>query len=337
MCTNCCKFISGVIFVEYRVLGRSGLRVSEVSLGCWAIGGPSWRDGDPVGWSGNDDNESLAGLRRAHELGINHLDTADVYGDGHSERVIGQFLKDVSRDSVVVASKVGWFRGTAPNAMQPVHIRHQLEQTLTNLGTDHVDLFYFHNTNFGPNDLYLEEAADTMRELQKEGKIRVIGQSAYSYADFMRVCPVTRPDVLQFHYNAFGNEFDKPGTQLFQWAEQENLGVVLFGPLAQGLLLDKFDPENPSQFGEGDIRSTNQSYSKERLLEIRRQLQPLKEHFGHDTQDLVRAAIQYALAQSPNACVIPGFKNIRQVESNASAAGSPLTSQEVELIKQSIR
>ncbi|MCK9859337.1 aldo/keto reductase [Paenibacillus sp. ATY16] len=322
--------------MEYRVLGRSRLKVSEISLGCWAIGGPSWRDGEPVGWSGNDDNESLAGLRRAHELGINHLDTADVYGDGHSERVIGQFLKDVPRDSVVVASKVGWFRGTAPNAMQPVHIRHQLEQTLTNLGTDHVDLYYFHNTNFGPEDRYLEEAADTMRELQKEGKVRVIGQSAYSYADFMRVCPVTRPDVLQFHYNAFGNEFDRENTNLFRWAEEQNLGMVLFGPLAQGLLLDKFDPEHPPKFGEGDIRSTNQSYSKERLLEIRRQLQPLKDNFGESTQDLVRAAIQFALAQSPNACVIPGFKNIRQVESNALAAGAPLTTQEVELIRQAL-
>ncbi|WP_201003937.1 aldo/keto reductase [Paenibacillus glycanilyticus] len=322
--------------MEYRVLGRSGLKVSEISLGCWAIGGPSWRDGEPVGWSGNDDNESLAGLRRAHELGINHLDTADVYGDGHSERVIGQFLKDVPRDNVIVASKVGWFRGTAPNAMQPVHIRHQLEQTLTNLGTDHVDLYYFHNTNFGPEDRYLEEAADTMRELQKEGKVRVIGQSAYSYADFMRVCPVTRPDVLQFHYNAFGNEFDRENTNLFRWAEEQNLGMVLFGPLAQGLLLDKFDPELPPKFGEGDIRSTNQSYSKERLLEIRRQLQPLKDHFGESTQDLVRAAIQFALAQSPNACVIPGFKNIRQVESNALAAGEPLTTQEVELIRQAL-
>ncbi|GLX67071.1 aldo/keto reductase [Paenibacillus glycanilyticus] len=323
--------------MEYRILGKSNLRVSEVSLGCWAIGGPSWRDGEPVGWSGNDDNESLAGLRRAHDLGINHLDTADVYGDGHSERVIGRFLKDVPRDSVVVASKVGWFRGTAPNAMQPVHIRHQLEQTLTNLGTDYVDLFYFHNTNFGPEDLYLEEAADTMRELQKEGKIRVIGQSAYSYADFMRVCPVTRPDVLQFHYNAFGSEFDRQGTNLFKWAQEQNLGMVMFGPLAQGLLLDKFDPDNPPQFGEGDIRSTNQSYTKSRLLEIRKQLQPIKEHLGHETQDLVRVAIQYALAQSPNACVIPGFKNTRQVESNAGAAGKPLTAQEVELIRQALQ
>ncbi|TVY01499.1 aldo/keto reductase [Paenibacillus cremeus] len=320
--------------MEYRVLGRSGLRVSEVSLGCWAIGGPSWRDGNPVGWSGNDDNESLAGLRKAYELGINHFDTADVYGDGHSERIIGKFLDENSRDSLIIASKVGWFKGTAPNAMQPVHIRHQLEQSLTNLGTDYLDIYYFHNTNFGPNDLYLEEAAETMRELQKEGKIRVIGQSAYSYADFMRVCPITRPDVLQFHYNALGNQFDQPPTNLFHWAEQQNLGMVLFGPLAQGLLLDKFDPENPPQFGEGDIRSCNQAFSRERLLEIRQKLRPIKERFGGEVQDLIRVAIQFALTQSPNACVIPGFKNARQVESNAEVAGKPITADEATLIRQ---
>jgi myo-inositol catabolism protein IolS len=323
--------------VEYRILGRSGLKVSEVSLGCWAIGGPAWRDGEPVGWSGNDDEQSLAGLRRAYELGINHLDTADVYGDGHSERVIGQFLSDVPRDKVVIASKVGWFRGTAPNAMQPIHIRHQLEQTLMNLKTDYLDIYYFHNANFGPNDVYLEEAADMMRRLQQEGKVRVIGQSAYSYQDFMRVCPVTRPDVLQFHYNAFGNAFDQPNTNLFRWANEQNLGIVLFGPLAQGLLLDKFDPDHPPQFGEGDIRSSNQQFTRERLLEIRERLQPIKQRLGGDVQSMVRMASQFALAQSPNACVIPGFKNAKQVESNAQAAGKPLSAEDVEFIRKALR
>jgi myo-inositol catabolism protein IolS len=320
--------------MEYRILGRSGLKVSEVSLGCWAIGGPSWRDGNAVGWTGNDDKESLAGLHRAYELGINHLDTADVYGDGHSERVIGKFLYDIPRDQMIVASKVGWFRGTAPNAMQPIHIRHQLEQTLMNLGTDYIDLYYFHNTNFGPDDRYLEEAAEMMRQLQQEGKVRVIGQSGYSYADFMRVCPITRPDVLQFPYSAFGNEFDQLGTNLFRWADEHNIGMVLFGPLAQGLLLDKFDPENPPQFGDGDIRATNPSFSRERLLDIRRKLQPIKDRFGSEVHDLLRIAIQFPLAQSSQACVIPGFKNARQVESNAQGACKPLNEDEEAFIKQ---
>jgi myo-inositol catabolism protein IolS len=323
--------------MEYCILGKSGLKVSEISLGCWAIGGPSWRDGEPVGWFGNDDKESLAGLRRAYELGINHFDSADVYGDGHSERVIGEFLKEIPREKVIVASKVGWFKGTAPHPMQPLHIRHQLEQTLMNLGSDYVDIFYFHNANFGENDQYLEEAAELVRQFQKEGKIRYIGQSAYSYDDFLRVCPVTRPDIIQFHYNAFGNAYDHSESNLFKWADEQNLGMVLFGPLAQGLLLDKFDPQNPPKFGEGDNRSNNESFTTEKLLDIRSRLKPIKEKLGGETSDLIRAAIQYALSKSQNACVIPGFKNAKQVETNAQASGKPLSQEEIDFITKALQ
>ncbi|HZO90570.1 MAG TPA: aldo/keto reductase [Chthonomonadaceae bacterium] len=323
--------------MEYRVLGRSGLRVSEISLGCWAIGGPSWRAGNPVGWSGANDQDSLAGLHRAYELGINHFDTADVYGDGHSEILIGQFLRDVARDQVVIASKVGWFRGTAPHAYQPVHIRHQLEQSLTNLGTDYIDLYYFHHGDFGPDDQYLEEAAETVRQAQQAGKVRVIGQSAYSFQDFTRVCPVTRPDVLQFHYNALGSQYDRQETNLFRWADEQNLGMVIFGPLAQGILLDKFDPDNPPKFGEGDMRAGNAAFTRERLLEMRRRLAPIKQRFGDTLESLVRVALQYALAQSANACVIPGFKNARQVEINAQASGKPLSADDIAFIRQTLQ
>ena len=102
-------------------------------------------------------------------------------------------------------------------------------------------------------------------------------------------------------------------------------------------MLDKFDPDNPPKFGEGDIRAGNQGFTKERLLDLRRRLQPIKERFGGEVQDLVRVALQFALAQSENACVIPGFKNASQVESNASAAGKPLTPDDVEFVKQTLR
>ena len=323
--------------MEYRTLGRSGIVVSEISLGCWAIGGPSWRDGNPVGWTGNNDEDSLAGLHRAFELGITHFDTADVYGDGHSERMLGKFLKDVPRDKIVIATKVGWFRGTAANAMEPLHIRHQLEQSLVNLGTDYIDIHFFHNTNFGDNDINLEPASEMMRQLKQEGKLRTIGQSGYGYQDILRASAVTKPDVLQFHYNAFGNSFDKPGTNLFEWADSQDLGMVLFGPVAQGILLDKFDPENPPQFGDGDIRKGNSGFTKEKLLEMRERLQPLKQRFGGSVDELVRVALQFALAQSKNATVIPGFKNIRQVESNASAAGKPLSTSDVAFVIETLR
>lgn len=320
--------------MEYRDLGKSGLNVSEVSAGCWAIGGPAWRDGAPVGWSGADDEQSLAGLRRAFDLGINHFDSADVYGDGHSERMVGRFLKEVPREKVVVATKVGWFRGTARNAFEPAHIRHQFEQSLVNLGTDYVDVYYFHNSNFGGDDEYLEGAAEVVHHLKDEGKVRVVGQSTYSYADFRRVCPVTQPGVLQFHYNALTPTYDRPEADLFAWAEEQGYGMVLFGPLGQGLLLDKYDPENPPRFGAGDMRGPRGRFTAEKLRALKPKLARLKERFGETTGDLVRVALQYCLARSPNCCVIPGFKNARQVESNAAAAGKPLTDDDVAFIRK---
>ncbi len=317
-------------------LGTSGIEVSEISLGCWAIGGASWRDGNPVGWAGADDAQSLAGLRRAYELGITHFDTADVYGDGHSEVLIGQFLREVPRDQLVIASKVGWFKGTAQSAMQPLHVRHQLEQTLDNLGTDYLDIYYFHNADFGADDRYLEESAELLRTSQQEGKIRAIGQSAYSFADFQRVCPTVRPSVIQFGYSALGSDFDDRANNLFCWAESNGYGMVLFSPLAQGLLLDKFNPGEPPQFGEGDIRGTSDAFTPESLGNLRERLGPIRERFGSTTADLARVALQYALSRSAQACVIPGFKNPAQVETNMSTADKPLSAQEIAFVEKQL-
>jgi len=326
--------------LKYRVLGKSGLKVSEVSLGCWAIGGPSWLwiKGLPSGWTGNDDAESLKGLRRAYDLGINHLDTADVYGDGHSERLIGKFLKEVPRDRVVVASKAGWFKGTSRHAFHPLHLRHQLEQTLDNLGTDHVDIYYFHHADFGESDAYLSGAAEIVHRAKKEGKVRAVGQSAYSFDEFSRVAPATRPEVIQFEYNALDATYDAPGSDLFAWAESQNLGIVLFSPFAKGLLLDKYDPENPPRFGEGDVRGRGEGWTRETLLELKEKLKAVKARYGTTTADLARAALKYCLARSPLAVAIPGFKNAAQVEANAAASGGPaFTADDLAFIRSALK
>ena len=323
--------------VPYRTLGRSGLEVSEIGLGCWAIGGASWRNGSPVGWSGNNDEESIAGLRRGVALGINHFDTADVYGDGHSERLLAQLLQMVERERLVIASKVGWFKSTAPHPYHPLHIRQQLEMTLSNLGTDYVDIYYLHNAYFGQDDAYLAAAAETVHRLRDEGKVRFIGQSAYSYAEFVRVCPTTQPDIIQFNYHALGTPFDAPDADIVGWAEEQNLGMVMFGPLAQGVLLDKFDPDNPPRFGEGDIRAGQPVFGRARLHDIHARLARIKARFGDEPEDLVRVAEQYCLAQSANAVIIPGFKNPKQVEMNLSAAGKPLSAEDVAFIRETLQ
>jgi myo-inositol catabolism protein IolS len=320
--------------VTYRILGKCGLKVSEISLGCWAIGGPSFSDeGIANGWTGNDDRESLKALHRAYDLGINHWDTADVYGRGHSERLIGQVLKDgVKREDIILATKVGWFKGTAAHPFEALHIRHQLEQSLKNLRTDYLDIFYLHNTFFGDNDIYLHQAAEEVHRLKQEGKVRVIGQSAYSFDHFIRVIPVVQAEVLQLPYNAMKSPFDSPETNIFKWADDRNIGIVMFGTYAKGLLLDKYDPQNPPQFERGDIRNNYDDFKADFIKKLKPALEKVKHHFGGDIQILARVFNQYALSHSLHAVVIPGFKNSRQVEMNASTMGKPLSSHDKDFI-----
>ena len=324
--------------IRYRMLGKSGFKVSEIGLGCWAIGGPSWSDdGSPTGWAGNDDNESIKGLYKGYERGINHWDTADAYGKGHSERLIGKvFNEGVKREDIILATKIGWFQGTAGHPYEPVHVRHQLEQSLINLNTDYVDIYYLHNPFFGENDLYLEPSAEMVHRMKEEGKIRVIGQSAYSYKDFLRVCPISQPEVLQLPFNAIQSPFDAPGEDIFQWADENNLGVVMFGTYSMGLLLGKYDPQNPPKFGEGDIRMERAIFNADFIKKFDPALARIKEKFGSDIQSLAGVANQYALSKSKNAVAIPGFKNAGQVESNFKSMGMTLTEEDISFISETL-
>lgn len=319
-----------------RKLGKCGLEVTEIGLGCWAIGGPSFGDdGYPNGWAGNDDKESVAALHRAYELGINHWDTADAYGKGHSEQLIGQaFQEGVPRDKIILASKVGWFKGTAKHPFERIHIRHQLEQSLTNLKTDYVDIYYLHNPYFGDNDEYLEGAAEEVHRLKTEGKIRVIGQSAYSYEQFTHVCPVTNPEVLQLPYNAMNSPFDSPETDIFKWADEQELGIVMFGTYAKGLLTGKYDAQKPPAFADGDIRINVDLFKAEFLTKFEPALKKLQDRFGNDQQKLAGIANQYALAKSRHAVAIPGFKNVSQVESNYYTMSQSLSQEDINYISE---
>ncbi len=287
------------------------------------------------GWANVDEDEITAGIKAAIDAGVNHFDNADVYGNGKAERMLARVFDrlGVKTTEQIIATKIGHFPGTSEHAYLPAHIRHQCEQSLINLKRDYIDLYYFHHGDFGPNGKYLPEAAATMDALVKEGKVRLKGQSAYSADDFERAVPVVKPVALQSWAHAMDDQFVRPGSRVNKLLEQYNMSFVAFSPLAQGLLLDKYDPKNPPQFEAGDHRRNSQSFQEKNLSGLKPKMEKLKQRFGARTEDLAAMALNYILAQPRVACVIPGFRNERQAKCNLSGAGRNLGADDVKFIK----
>jgi myo-inositol catabolism protein IolS len=318
--------------MKYRKLGRSNIEVSEISLGCWTMGGLNWVDGQPNGWANVDEREIAEAINYAIDQGVNHFDNADVYGNGRAERMLARILGNRT-NNFIIATKVGWFPGTAAHAFEPAHIRHQCEQSLINLKRDYIDLYYFHHGHFGDNNEYLADAVEVMYKLKNEGKIRLIGQSAYSHEDFVKLIPKVKPDVLQSYSNPVERNFIDDGNPTRKLMEENQISFVAFRPLYEGLLLDKYKKENPPQFEDGDHRKGLQRFSYESLAKLEAQLNKIKEKFGSSTEDLSRVAQQYLLHYKFVGAVIPGFRNLQQVKVNLSAMDKPLTDDEFEFVK----
>ena len=274
--------------MNYRKIGKTDVEVSEIGFGCWTMGGPNWSNLTPVGWGDVNEDEVTAAIKVGLDAGVNHFDNADVYGNGRAERMLARALDrlGVRSDNLVVATKVGHFAGTAEHAYDPAHIRHQCEQSLINLGLDRIDIYYFHHGNFGPADKYLAGAVDMMHGLVKEGKVRLVGLSAYSEDDFERLVPVINPQVLQSWAHALDDRFIRADSRVDRLMEKHGLSFVAFSPLAQGLLLDKFDPKKPPVFEPGDHRQNSEKFSEKALAVLAPKLGKLKARFGSSTEDL---------------------------------------------------
>lgn len=330
-----------------------GLTVHPVGIGCWAIGGPDTNLGLAMGWSTADDDASMRGLETAYSLGANLFDTADVYGHGHSERLIGRLIDTVPRSSVVLSSKVGYFTGTAAHAYEPGHMRHQLETTLENLRTDHLDIYFLHNAEFGPDDRYLPGAIEAMHTFQGEGLVKTIGmrgphrfatervhvpknQRQNKHARFRYLFDHVRPDYLAVRFNAL-TPAPSTGRDIFAFAAEHGASILVNKPLAQGLLTGKYDPARPPGFQDGDHRLRKRWFTPTALEIIDQGLAPLRERYGASTADLTRIALHYCLQHADNAAVLVGFTTPEQVAQNLNAIGEPLSPQDIAYVRETIR
>jgi aryl-alcohol dehydrogenase-like predicted oxidoreductase len=299
--------------------GRCGELVSAVALGTWAHGGPRRQGPLDVGWGGHDDAEATAALERAYTAGITHWDTADAYGDGRSERLIGAVWGAVDRQRIFLATKVGWLEGPYEGYYDPRQIRAQLERSLVNLRTDHVDLYYLHHCDFGPDDARLDDAVALLRGFRDAGKIRFIGLSDWSVEKIRRLCPRVDPDVVQPYRNVMDDAYR--GSELAAWVEERDLGVAFFSPLKHGLLLGKYD--EPPRFEPGDMRRRVAGFGdRATLARLAANRALLEERIDHP-QPVLHALVGSLLEDSPSGSVLLGQRRPAQVDS-AATLGAPL-------------
>jgi len=315
-------------------LGRTNVQVPAVSLGTWGHGGPRVTDsGVSVGWSGHDDQQAKDALLAAYRAGITHWDTADAYGDGHAEELIGEMWHEVPRGEIFLATKFGYIHGPANHPYDPKFMREQAERSLRNMRTDVLDLHYFHHCDFGPNDRYLDGALEVMHRLREEGKVRFIGLSDWNGRAIMRVIERIDPDVVQPFRNVVDDDYESSG--LKQWVDTHDLGVAFFSPLKHGLLLGKYD--QPVEYGEGDFRSTIPQFRDPAAIErYKRAAAAMRTRFASQSEPVMHAVVGALLADNPTACVLLGQRNARQVAAAASI-GEELSAVEAGWVREQYR
>lgn len=313
--------------MEHRTI--CGTEVPPLGMGCWAIGGPFWEGSQPLGWGVVDDEESTAALRRAVDLGVVLFDTADVYGAGHSERVIAKAIGKY-RDEILIATKWGNVfdestrRITAQDA-GPGHVRRAVEASLRRLDTDRIDLYQLHLA-----DASRQEAMalrEVLEELVAEGKIRSYG---WSTDDPDRPTAMAGP-----HYGAVQHEVNvlSDAPRMFAVVEEHGWASLNRGPLAMGLLSAKYTAD--TRIGGADVRGEAPVWVKyfrdgrpdSTWLERRDAVRDILTSGG---RTLAQGALAWLWARSPRTVPIPGFRTVAQVEENAGAlAHGPLTAAQV--------
>jgi aryl-alcohol dehydrogenase-like predicted oxidoreductase len=314
--------------------GRTDVTVPAISLGTWGHGGPNTNEGVSVGWSGHDDRLAKEALVEAWRRGITHWDTADAYGGGHAEQLIGEvFAHDVPRSAIFVATKFGYVKGPANHYYDVAFMRAQLEASLKNMRTDAVDLYYFHHCDFGPDDVYFDDALARARRFREEGKIRFLGLSDWNASRIMKFIERVDPDVVQPYRNLLDDDYDSSG--LKQWADAHDLGVAFFSPLKHGLLLGKYDA--PRTFGEGDFRSGVPEFRDAAVIErMKRAAAAMRARFADREEPVLHAVTGALLAGNPTATVLLGQRNAKQVDA-AARVGEALSAEDAAWVREVYR
>jgi len=316
--------------MEYITLGKTQNNVSNISLGTWSYGGAATSGDQAVGWADQDDIDSKKALLKAHRSGINHWDTADVYGDGRSEKIIGNMWNDIPRDEIFLATKVGWDMGPYEYWYHPSHMTTNMERSLKNLKTDCIDLMYLHHCNFGNSGEYFDDAMEVLLKFQEDGKTKFIGLSDWSDEKIMRYIYKMKPDVVQPYRNVMDNSYESSG--LKDYIDTNNVGVCFFSPIKHGLLTGKY--KSPPKFKEGDYRRNVEAFNSQEIIDrLLENKSKLESKFHNHLQPVMHGLIAPLLQDAPTGCVLLGQRNEDQVLS-ASELGESISKEDARWVKK---
>lgn len=298
-----------------RLLGKSDVKISPILMGTWQAG--------KAMWTGIEDEETIKAIRAGFEAGITTIDTAEIYGEGHSEQIVAKAISEV-REQVQLASKV------FPTHFQYEQVINACNRSLENLQTDYLDLYQIHwpSGSFNTEIVPIEETMRALNDLKNQGKIRAIGVSNFSRQQLVEAQQYGQIDSVQPPYSLFWRQAEK---ELIPYCAEQEITVLAYSSLAQGLLTGKFGENH--QFEEGDHRSKNKLFQGEnyqRALQAIEKLRPIAQRKGCS---LAQLALAWLIAQ-PQTCAIAGARNAQQALGNAQAMTVSLSREEIAEIDQ---
>jgi aryl-alcohol dehydrogenase-like predicted oxidoreductase len=310
--------------MQTRKLGWTDLNLSTIGLGTWAIGGGKWK----FSWGPQDDRESISTIQRALELGINWIDTAAVYGLGHSEEIVGKAIRGL-RDKPIIATKCErvWDKdGNIFGRLKKESIRSEVEASLKRLKIEIIDLYQIH---WPEPDQDIEEAWTTLGDLIKEGKIRYAGVSNFNIGQLKRVQPIHPVASLQPPYSMLERGIED---KILQYCSANNIGIIAYSPMQKGLLTGKFTRERVQNLSQDDHRRIDPRFQEPQLsvnLKLVEDLRPIAEKSG---RTLAQLAIAWVLRRPEVTAAIVGARRPSQIEETVVAGDWVLSEEHIAVI-----
>jgi len=315
--------------MQPRKLGNSDLQITPVGYGAWAIGGSGWQ----FAWGSQDDEDSIAAIHRSLELGVNWIDTAAVYGLGHSEEVVARALKTWSGPQPYVFTKCGrlWDeKGNVRGGLGAASIRREAEDSLRRLGRDVIDLYQIHWPP-NPDSPELEEAWSTLAELKKEGKVRWIGVSNFDAKQLRRAVAIAPVTSLQPPYSLINRGIED---DTLPYCLREGIGVIVYSPMASGLLTGAMTPERAARLPKDDWRRTSANFNEPKLSQNLALVDRLREVGKRHGRSPGEVAIAWTLRNPAVTGAIVGARTASQAQGVMLAGDLTLSDKEVNEIEE---